>query len=75
METWRNCNLPVGYRCSCSNMLLCVEDHLSASIDLSGIEVIEADRRFIKQARKQVELQAEKMLELGMEMQVKCIYS
>lgn len=45
-------------------------DHLSGTVDLSGIEVIDADRRFIKQARKEVEAQAQKMLEQGMEMQV-----
>jgi hypothetical protein len=38
-------------------------------IDLSGVEVIEADRRFIKQAHKDVEVQAQKMLEQGMETQ------
>jgi len=45
-------------------------DHLSSSVDLSGVEVIETDRRLIKQARKEVETQAQKMLEQGMEMQV-----
>lgn len=39
-------------------------------MDLSGVEVIEADRRFIKQAHKDVESQAQKMLEQGMETQV-----
>lgn len=34
------------------------------------MEVIEADRRFIKQAHKDVESQAQKMLEQGMETQV-----
>jgi hypothetical protein len=33
------------------------------------VEVIEADRRFIKQAHKDVEVQAQKMLEQGMETQ------
>lgn len=37
------------------------------------MEVIEGDRRFIKQARKDVETQAQKMLEQGMETQVKII--
>jgi hypothetical protein len=37
---------------------------------LSGIEVIEQDRRFITQARKDVETQAQKMLEQSMETQV-----
>ena len=45
-------------------------DYLSEGMDLTGIEVIEADRRFIKQARTQVEEQAQKMLEQGMETQV-----
>lgn len=44
-------------------------DYVCEGIDLSGIEVIEADRRFIKQARKDVEAQAQKMLEQGMETQ------
>ena len=39
-------------------------------MDLSGLEVIEQDRRFIRQARKEVEAQAHKMLEQGMETQV-----
>lgn len=39
--------------------------------DLSGVEVIEQDRRFIKQARKEVEAHAQKMLEQGMETQVR----
>ncbi|CAI9719984.1 conserved oligomeric Golgi complex subunit 5 [Octopus vulgaris] len=44
-------------------------DYVCEGMDLSGIEVIEADRRFIKQARKDVEAQAQKMLEQGMETQ------
>jgi len=43
---------------------------MSSTVDLSGIEVIDADRRFIRQARKDVELQAVKMLEQGIEAQV-----
>ena len=35
-----------------------------------GIEVLEQERRFIKQARKEVETQAQKMLEQGMTTQV-----
>lgn len=35
------------------------------------MEIIEQDRRFIKQARKDVESQAHKMLEQGMETQVR----
>ncbi|KAK7476321.1 hypothetical protein BaRGS_00032439 [Batillaria attramentaria] len=44
-------------------------DYVCEGVDLSGVEVIEADRRFIKQAHKDVELQAQKMLEQGMETQ------
>ncbi|XP_041349093.1 conserved oligomeric Golgi complex subunit 5-like [Gigantopelta aegis] len=44
-------------------------DYVCEGVDLSGIEVIETDRRFIKQARKEVETQAQKMLEQGMETQ------
>ncbi len=51
-------------------MLSC-SDYLSEGVDLSGLEVIEQDRRFIKQARKEVEVQAQKMLEQGMETQVR----
>ncbi|XP_064633908.1 conserved oligomeric Golgi complex subunit 5-like [Lineus longissimus] len=42
-------------------------DYLSEGVDLAGIEVLEQDRRFIKQARKDVESQAQRMLALGME--------
>lgn len=35
-----------------------------------GIEVLEQERRFIKQARKDVETQAQRMLEQGMTTQV-----
>ncbi|KAL8566375.1 hypothetical protein ACOMHN_049333 [Nucella lapillus] len=44
-------------------------DYVCEGVDLSGVEVIEADRRFIKQAHKDVETQAQKMLEQGMETQ------
>jgi len=44
---------------------------MSSTVDLSGIEVVDADRRFIRQARKDVELQAHKMLEQGIEAQVR----
>ncbi|XP_048741093.2 conserved oligomeric Golgi complex subunit 5-like isoform X2 [Ostrea edulis] len=44
-------------------------DYICEGVDLSGIEIIEQDRRFIKQARKDVESQAHKMLEQGMETQ------
>ena len=45
-------------------------DYMSSTVDLSGVEVVDADRRFIRQARKDVELQAHKMLEQGIEAQV-----
>ena len=45
-------------------------DYICEGVDLSGVEIIEQDRRFIKQARKDVETQAHKMLEQGMETQV-----
>ena len=35
------------------------------------MEIVEQDRRFVKQARKEVETQAQKMLEQGMETQVR----
>ncbi|XP_064606457.1 conserved oligomeric Golgi complex subunit 5-like [Liolophura sinensis] len=44
-------------------------DYVCEGSDLSGVEVIEQDRRFIKQARKEVEAHAQKMLEQGMETQ------
>ncbi|GFO07452.1 conserved oligomeric Golgi complex subunit 5 [Plakobranchus ocellatus] len=44
-------------------------DYVCEGFDLSGVEVIEQDRRFVKQARKEVETQAQKMLEQGMETQ------
>ncbi|KAL4226453.1 Conserved oligomeric Golgi complex subunit [Mactra antiquata] len=44
-------------------------DYICEGVDLTGIEVIEHDRRFVKQARIEVESQAEKMLEQGMETQ------
>ncbi|XP_062611400.1 conserved oligomeric Golgi complex subunit 5-like isoform X4 [Saccostrea cucullata] len=44
-------------------------DYICEGVDLSGVEIIEQDRRFIKQARKDVESQAHKMLEQGMETQ------
>jgi len=45
-------------------------DYMSSTVDLSGIDVVDADRRFIRQARQDVELQAHKMLEQGIESQV-----
>lgn len=44
-------------------------DYICDGVDLTGIEVIEQDRRFVKQARQEVESQAQKMLEQGMETQ------
>ena len=62
--------MQVSYQ-SCEHYLVFfVADYLSEGIDLTGIEVIEQDRRFIKQARREVETQAEKMLQQGMETQV-----
>lgn len=45
-------------------------DYICEGVDLAGVEVIEQDRRFVKQARKEVQTQAQKMLEQGMETQV-----
>ena len=50
--------------------MLCITDYICEGVDLTGVEIVEQDRRFIKQARKEVESQAQKMLELGMETQV-----
>ncbi|XP_077981435.1 conserved oligomeric Golgi complex subunit 5-like [Glandiceps talaboti] len=44
-------------------------DYLYQGVDLKGIEAIEQDSKFIEKARKDVEGQAEKMLEQGMETQ------
>ena len=49
---------------------VCFADYLSEGVDLTGLEVIDQDRRFIKQARKEVEANAQKMLQQGMETQV-----
>lgn len=46
-------------------------DYLSQGIDLSGIEVIENDLLFIARARLEVENQAKRLLEQGIETQVK----
>lgn len=45
-------------------------DYLSQGIDLSGIEVIENDLLFIARARLEVENQAKRLLEQGVETQV-----
>ena len=53
---------------------------LSEGVDLSGIEVLETDRRTIAQARVEVESQAQKMLHTGMSnlvrpgMHFSCVY-
>uniref|UniRef100_A0AAY4D233 Conserved oligomeric Golgi complex subunit 5 n=1 Tax=Denticeps clupeoides TaxID=299321 RepID=A0AAY4D233_9TELE len=44
-------------------------DYLSQGVDLSGIEVIENDLLFISRARLEVENQAQRLLEQGMEIQ------
>ncbi len=46
-------------------------DYLSQGVDLSGIDVIENDLLFISRARLEVENQAKRLLEQGMEIQVK----
>jgi len=51
-------------------LLMLVVDYMSSTVDLTGIEVIDADRRFIRQAHKDVELQAHNMLQQGIEAQV-----
>lgn len=45
-------------------------DYLSQGVDLSGIEVIENDLLLISRARLEVENQAKRLLEQGMEIQV-----
>lgn len=49
-------------------------DYLSQGIDLSGIEVIENDLLFIARARLEVENQAKRLLEQGVETQVKYMF-
>lgn len=55
-------------------VLLCllgrVSDYLSQGVDLSGVEVIENDLLLISRARLEVENQAKRLLEQGMEIQV-----
>lgn len=48
-----------------------LSDYLSQGVDLSGIDVIENDLLFISRARLEVENQAKRLLEQGMEIQVK----
>lgn len=45
-------------------------DYLSQGVDMSGIEVIENDLLMISRARLEVENQAKRLLEQGMEIQV-----
>lgn len=45
-------------------------DYLSQGVDLSGIQVIENDLLLIGRARLEVENQAKRLLEQGMEIQV-----
>ncbi|MEQ2178286.1 hypothetical protein GOODEAATRI_012434, partial [Goodea atripinnis] len=47
-----------------------VPDYLSQGVDLSGIDVIENDLLLISRARLEVENQAKRLLEQGMEIQV-----
>lgn len=49
---------------------VCTPDYLSQGVDLSGIEVIENDLLLISRARLEVENQAKRLLEQGMEIQV-----
>ncbi|XP_060069562.1 conserved oligomeric Golgi complex subunit 5-like isoform X3 [Ylistrum balloti] len=44
-------------------------DYICEGVDFAGIEIIEQDRRFIRGARKDVETQAQKMLDQGLETQ------
>lgn len=53
------------------NFVLFLSDYLSQGVDLSGIDVIENDLLFISRARLEVENQAKRLLEQGMEIQVK----
>lgn len=50
-------------------------DYLSQGVDLSGIEVIENDLLLISRARLEVENQAKRLLEQGMEIQVQVFKS
>ncbi|XP_014663844.1 PREDICTED: conserved oligomeric Golgi complex subunit 5-like [Priapulus caudatus] len=44
-------------------------DYLTKDVDLSGVDVIEKDQKFIKQARRDVDSQAQRLLKQGMESQ------
>lgn len=52
------------------SVCVCTPDYLSQGVDLSGIEVIENDLLLISRARLEVENQAKRLLEQGMEIQV-----
>lgn len=66
-------NRAVGIICSVGLVCVAVASHvkvslagtLSEGVDLSGIEVLEQDRRAISHARVEVESQAQKMLQSG----------
>lgn len=51
----------------------CLSDYLFQGVDLSGIEVIENDLLFISRAHLEVENQAKRLLEQGMEIQVRSV--
>lgn len=51
-------------------LIECLSDYLFQGVDLSGIEVIENDLLFISRAHLEVENQAKRLLEQGMEIQV-----
>lgn len=59
-----DCNEP------CALCVWNLPDYLSQGVDLSGIEVIENDLLLISRARLEVENQAKRLLEQGMEIQV-----
>ncbi|XP_021370975.1 conserved oligomeric Golgi complex subunit 5-like [Mizuhopecten yessoensis] len=44
-------------------------DYICEGVDFAGVEIIEQDRRFIRGARNDVETQAQKMLDQGLETQ------
>lgn len=57
--------------CLCAFLGHAAADYLSQGVDLSGIEVIENDLLLISRARLEVENQAKRLLEQGMEIQVR----
>lgn len=60
----------VCFFCLCAFLGHAAADYLSQGVDLSGIEVIENDLLLISRARLEVENQAKRLLEQGMEIQV-----